>query len=384
LHNAKDIFDKYLQPMDCDAFFDEHVSRSPLALLGSDHSHRQSMLGRDPQETILAAFDKFAPHLTCHAHAPVKPPPVPHDVDNAEDFLSLIREYHANNYTVRIPSADTLTFELQQFLRAIETLISSPADAAIFWSHAGAAAPVHHDEYDIIAIQLAGRKKWFISSDEPALPNQWAKPGEGPPALNSFNIYDVAPGDLLYLPRGTAHTVQSTSESIHLSIGFVPVTIRDAMIAALDQMSDIDRALRENLISAKQPLPDVLDQHLSAVVDQCRSDTFLKSAMELRKARMIFGLNKLPKNIGGETLSLNSAMRHHPLAIAHITTTPKIVDFTIPGEHILVHLGAERAMRFIADTPEFSVRDIDDSLDEDVRVALAQKLYESGFLEIAA
>ncbi len=109
----------------------------------------------------------------------------------------------------------------------------------MFWSEGGAKAPVHHDEVDVIVIQLVGTKRWFISDATPTLPNQWRGLGETSAVMNSFKTYDVQPGDLLYVPRGTVHTVESISESIHLSIGFVPVTQRDAIIAALDLLSAV-------------------------------------------------------------------------------------------------------------------------------------------------
>ena len=244
LLQARALLAELLRPYSYDTFFEEVVGRRPLALLGGERLDRATLLGDDPQKVILEAYDKHAPDLTCHALAAKVEPPSPQRVADADAFHSLICSYHSSGFTVRVPEVTNLSPELRQLGRALELTVESPVGAVIFWSAAGAEAPVHHDDIDVIAIQLAGRKLWFVSNDPPTLPNQWKGVGEAPPKLERYNTIDVGPGDLLYLPRGTAHTVHSTTESIHVSIGFVPVTLRDALIAAIDHLSDLDMPLR--------------------------------------------------------------------------------------------------------------------------------------------
>ena len=42
--------------------------------------------------------------------------------------------------------------------------------------------------------------------------------------------------------------MESTTDSLHLAILFVPLTLRDAIIAAVDRLSDSDRAFRETAV----------------------------------------------------------------------------------------------------------------------------------------
>ena len=380
----------YSRPYSYDRFFDEIVGHRPLALLGEERLDRAQMIGDDPKSAILASYERFAPTLTCHAHSPSALPPEARAVPDAGAFADLIGEYHAVGYTVRIPKVGGLSPELCELMRALEIVIGNPADAVIFWSEAGAAAPVHHDEHDIIAIQLLGRKKWFVSGDPPSLPNTWKRAGEAPPQLNSHSEFDVVPGDLIYMPRGTAHTVQSITESIHLSIGFVPVTVRDAIIAALDHLSDLERPLRagatrraDDLANGESPeqIPEQIRTGLDRFAAACRSNSFIEDAMERRLARMVADLPKLPSAPLRTPITPNSRMQHNPLAMAQLTTTEEVVDFSQPGEHIFVHRGAEESLRFVAETPEFRVADIPGTIGDDVRVALVNRLVASGFLQ---
>ena len=389
---ARKILTEAIHPHPYDDFFEEIVGRQPLALVGEDRADRAQMLGNDPQRVILDEHAKFAPTLTCHAHSPSGPPPEARPVPDAESFHLLIREYHALGYTVRIPDVTDLSPALRQFTRALEIVFEAPVEAAIFWSEAGAAAPVHHDEHDIIAIQLFGQKKWFVSDDPPTLPNKWKRTGEGPPQLNRHSTPDVAPGDLLYLPRGTAHTVQSTTESIHLSIGFVPVTVRDAIIASLDHLSDLDRPLRTGITDRADGVSRgggavEIAGHIRAgvekLVSNCQSDAFIQQAMELRKARMVFDLPELPSSNESNGITMDTVIRHSPLAMAQLIATPEVVDFSYPGGHILIHRGAEESLKFVSETPEFRVADIPGEIGDDVRVALTQKFLDCGVLEVA-
>jgi ribosomal protein L16 Arg81 hydroxylase len=278
-----------------------------------------------------------------------------------------------------------------ELCRALEILFENPASPGIFWSAAGANAPVHHDEVDLIIIQLTGKKRWFISADAPTLPNTWKVAGEGAPPLERHHVIDVVPGDVLYLPRGTSHTVESTTESIHVSIGFLPVTVREAVSALADYFSESERAVRAGVAKRADDLANgkrdndiaaTLRASLKALLERCQSDEFIHAALERRRARMIEDLPKITPAAGEAQVRPESRVRHHPLAVAHVLAVGDSVDFRQPGERILVHRGAEEALRFIVQTPEFRVSEIPGPLGDEVKVALVSRLLTSGFLQM--
>lgn len=390
--SAKDILARFLDPMPYDRFFEEFVGRKAVHLADGDLAARAAIIGDDPGSTILNAYEAFSPKLTCHSGSAKVAPPNPRRVGSAQEFHDLIREYHQAQYTVRIPETAGLSPRLQSLCRAFEVLFETPASAGIFWSAAGADAPVHHDEVDLVVIQLTGNKRWFVSADPPTLPNTWKTAGEGAPALERHHVIDVKPGDLIYMPRGTAHTVTSTTESIHAFIGFMPVTVREAMAAAVDYLSELDRSIRAGIttradeLSRGEGMPQVFEQvrrGLEDLLGKCRSDEFISEAISRRRARMIEDLPRLRKNPSGEQITPRSRVRHTSLAVAHVLATDNVVDFRQPGERILVHRGAEEALRYIVDKREFRVADLPGPLNDDVKVALVSRLVTSGFLEPA-
>lgn len=393
LSEAKKILTDSLSPYSYDDFFDFIVGKKPLALLQQPNEHRLLLLGRDPKATLLANFASYAPNLTCHIHKPIIPPPEARAVQSASEFQQLINEYHQTGYTVRIPELQGISAELSLFTRALEFIIQNPVAVVCFWSQQDARAPVHYDDVDVIVIQLVGTKRWYISEQQPKLANKWKSLAEGPPTLEPYKLYDVQPGDLLYLPRGTAHTVESTSESVHLSIGFVPVTIREAIAAALDFYSDLDRPLRADLGQRADQLSGetgaaLMHQQIRQGIEKlrhiCQSDLFLQDALQFRQLRMVENLAKLPAEQSGQNqlpLSLHDKVHHHPLAIAAMLSNEKITDLRFPGKQTLIHKGAEAAVCFMQNNTEFTPAQLPGELSDEVKLALVNKWLYDGFLQ---
>lgn len=372
-----------LRPMPVEAFFDA-VGRKVVAVKGAPDHPRARLFGTDPRGAILAAYTSHAEKLDCHGPNSKSAPPAVAGVTSAEMFHSVIRDLHQRDFTVRVPDVVPLAPELQRFARALETLLHQPVSASLFWSKAGAKAMVHHDRRDNIVIQLTGVKRWFVSTETPGLQNEWRQVLEPQPVLREHQTLDMAPGDLLYIPRGVAHTVESITESLHLAILFTPVTLRDALIAALDHMSDLDRTFREPAVRHARDidarLAPLAAQALARLTEQCRQPGFIEHALDHRAARFVGDLPALPKVDLPGTLTRDTEVVHTELAVCHVRNLATTIDFSLPGGRLSVHPGAEAALRFITDTERFFVRDLP-GLDDPVRIALVQRLIAGGLLQ---
>jgi bifunctional lysine-specific demethylase and histidyl-hydroxylase MINA len=384
---AEALLAETLAPLSTDEFFDA-VGKASLDAKGNSAHPRRQLFGDDPKSTLLAGFRTHSGRLEHHAKSPTQPAPAPRDVASAEEFLALIRSFHERGYTVVVPDVVPLAPLLQRFARALEYMLHQPVSASLFWSAAGAQAIVHYDKRDNIIVQLAGEKRWYISTDAPGLQNKWKQVGEPLPDLQRRRIVDVAPGDLIYIPRGTPHTVESTTESLHLAILFEPITMRDAIIAAVDHLSDGDRMFRETAVRRASEVDfrslsgGVIDG-VERLLTHCRSEDFLKAAMDLRASRMTADLPPLARPLAPPSVTRDTRVRQSPLAIAHLRPSFSSLDVSQPGEHIAVHPGVARELEFIVSTPAFRVADIPGAAGDDVKAALVKRFIDSGFLEIA-
>ncbi len=389
---AYDLIGALIAPFPVGNFLGEIVGARFVKISGAPDSARCGILGEDPEAAILQAFDSLAAEITSHAAAPQGPPPASEPLDSEAAFRAKIDAFHARGYTVRIPELRPVCPGLDRYLRAMETILHQPVDAAAFWSRGDAKAPVHHDEKDILVIQLRGGKRWYISTDPSELPNDWKSIPRGTPTLDRFEVVDVEPGDMLYLPRGTTHRVDALADSLHLSIGFIPLTVREAIIAALDHLSDLDRPLREGVgnhlgLAIRRggfgDTPARIRAGLARLSQACASDDFITQALHRRSSRVIGNLGKLPIAEGRPALSRDTVLRQTPNAMFHLMSNDVRLDFSYPGGHLYIHKGALQSVLFIAETPQFPIRDVPGDLSDAVRIALVERFLEVGFLEIA-
>lgn len=375
-----------LAPIAPDAFFAAVEASTPLDHHGGPTHSRAALLGPDPETTLLAAYATHATILDCHAVAPVGPRPALAPVADAAAFRALIGDYHDLGYTVRIPEVRALAAPLLTFTRALEVLLCQPVEVSAFWSGAGARAKIHYDNNDNITVQLAGKKRWYVSTDPAGLQNAWHQAGEPLPQLDRHCVIDAEPGDLVFIPRGTPHTVASTTDSIHVSILFTPLTLRAAIIAALDHLSDLARPYRATARAREPRAPPTetaigsdLLAGLETLIAQCRDHAFIEAALAKRSSLTVGKLTRLAPTVSPPALTLASRVRHAPLSIAHLRDAGSVIDLALPGGHISLHPGAGRALAFIMATPDFAIGEMPD-LGGEVAVALVDRLVRAGLL----
>jgi hypothetical protein len=372
-----------LTPLRVDEFLDQALTGGFRLLKAEGPLERAELLGPDPAATLAGAVH-LAPNLTWHSANATGPAPALEGVADADDFRARIEAFHARNYSVRFPQLRPLSPPLERVARELEARLHAPVTASAFWSRGGMRAPVHYDDHDLIVVQLMGGKRWYVSTRPSALFNTWKGPDGNPPDLGAHEAIDLRPGDLLYLPRGTFHTVDSDEESIHLALGFTPLTVREAVIAALDHLSDLDRNLRATIggRGVAQVGPRALEA-AARLLEACRNPEFMFHALQRRSARAVGDLDALPRPEAIPPLALDTTLVHAEGAISHLTGSPETIDFAYPGGHLYIHRGAQEAVIFIADTPRFRIRDVPGGSD-DVRLALARRLVEVGFLKVAS
>jgi bifunctional lysine-specific demethylase and histidyl-hydroxylase MINA len=386
---AQRTLQQLLAPLTLDEFLDRTLSGGCYRIEGAGSPERSALLGPDPRAVLCQAF-QLAPKLTFHSANPAGPAPSLEGVADARDFRSRIGQFHARNYSVRFPELRPLAPQLDHLARALELILHQPVTTSAFWSMGGMRAPVHYDDHDLLVVQLLGGKRWYVANSS-ELPNTWVSV----PAtveLGPHTSFDVHPGDVVYLPRGTLHSVTSDAESLHLSIGFTPLTLREALIAALDQLSDVDQTLRATVggrlayqlrgVGLERLAGPVLDG-LERLRAACRTPGFLAAALQQRSSRAVASLAALPVPAALPTLGLDSELVHIEVAFCHLTANPETIDLSYPGGHVYIHRGAEQGLLYMVNTPRFRVRDVPGDLADEVRLSLAAKLVEIGFLRPA-
>ncbi|MFF1493195.1 JmjC domain-containing protein [Streptomyces sp. NPDC058304] len=107
---------------------------------------------------------------------------------------------------------------------------------------------LHWDDHDVVVVQVHGSKRWRLYGSTREAPT--FRDVESPETPEGDPVADIvlAPGDVLYLPRGWWHAVTADqgTESLHLTFGMVPHTGADLMLWVVDQLRS-SLALRRDI-----------------------------------------------------------------------------------------------------------------------------------------
>jgi 50S ribosomal protein L16 3-hydroxylase len=92
-------------------------------------------------------------------------------------------------------------------------------DVMVSWASDGGGVGPHVDSYDVFLLQLEGRRRWCIGP----VKDTSLVPGLPLKILSHFeptHMWDLEPGDMLYLPPGWAHDGVAQGPCMTASIGF--------------------------------------------------------------------------------------------------------------------------------------------------------------------
>jgi len=390
LLDAEAILGAVLSPLPLDDFLQMLGDSRWRRLPGADSAVRLGLLGPDPVATLESA-SAIATHLTYHSSNADEPPPALTATTDPAAFRRMVDTFHQRRYSLRFPGMRPYSASLDRLCRALEVVLHKPVTASAFWSQGGMRAPVHSDDHDLLVIQILGRKRWYVAHAESELDNTWERIPGSPPALGEHACFDIGPGDAVYVPRGTVHTVDGIEESIHLSIDCTPITVREAVIAALDHLSDLDRRWRATaspglgrLVSGSRvdSVAATVQEASAALARAVTTPGFVGAALQRRSARTVGHLQPpaLPASSTLHRVTLDTVLVHRMDSFCHLTANEDKIDVAYPGGHLYIHRGAEAAVVYITRTSPLRVRDIPGGVDDEVRLSLARRFYEIGFL----
>jgi hypothetical protein len=190
---------------------------------------------------------------------PKSPDMVPIDKVNAAALWQM-------GLTVYFPDVTPYVRGLEALLRQLETELGVRAGSArcgAFASPPGDGLACHYDAEDVISIQLAGRKRFHLApvAELPTPYGMQYGPGSAPyndlyPQVAGpfpdwqrahFESVDMAPGSVLFMPRGTWHRSEALSESLAVSIILRPPTLLDSALEQLRLMLLQDERWRRPL-----------------------------------------------------------------------------------------------------------------------------------------
>ena len=200
-------------------------------------------------------------------------------------------------------------------------------------------------------------------------------------------------GDLLYIPRGHVHEAfTSDSFSLHLTVGINVYRWADLLQHAVTSASRLDHRFRGSIPGGALPdnkaeLKQQFKQLLFSLSQSTSGEHLFDEALRLLSDQFFGQLRMLPGNqfaasAGLDRLNLDSILEKNPPAICRVIAAETGVAIEFPGNRVAGPHRIASALRFIAGTARFSVRELPDDLSSGAKVVLARRLIREGLLTI--
>ncbi|HEX5945321.1 MAG TPA: cupin domain-containing protein [Acidimicrobiales bacterium] len=284
--------------------------------------------------------------------------------------------------------------------RDIELTLGHPIQANAYLTPPGAAglAP-HHDTHDVFVLQVAGGKHWVVR--EPAVDTPLPRhttDHEVAAARPVLFEAELAPGDVLYLPRGFVHSAAAQEGvSLHLTLGVLATTVHDVLRQIVD-MAGEDVAFRRSLRPAwpydddlagaevKATVADLVDWlgrlDTAAVAERMR-DRFVANRTPLLDGQLleIAGLDGIDDGtvVVRRTGTVGALALDPPVGAAGDDGEIRL-RVTLGDRQIVMPAVLEPAVQRLLDGSDHRVGDLADLLDEPSRRVIVRRLVREGAL----
>jgi lysine-specific demethylase/histidyl-hydroxylase NO66 len=307
----------------------------------------------------------------------------------AVDIQAIYRSYY-DGFTVVINHVHRRSATVGRLCRALQAALHHPVGANLYLTPARAQGFLPHaDTHDVFVLQLHGAKEWHVSSPSVELP--LARHQARRQTLPGSQTYRLAPGDVLYLPRGFPHeAVTGDSSSLHLTVGVYAFRWYDLLSDALKLLADDDVMLRSAL--PVQYLNEPLDMdrlaELARRVTAALTDPVLIEkakegiASRLLAADVATGLSRFGSLDALAGLTDESVVTRPPELFCLVRLTSEHATIEFAGNYVTGPRAIGAALQFVAQHDRFAVGDLPGGLSTEDRIDLVKRLVTEGLLEV--
>jgi hypothetical protein len=303
-----------------------------------------------------------------------------------------LRQVFAQGKSVIIRSMQHRWPAIASLCRNLEAVFHCPVHANLYLTPPGAQGfEPHLDTHEVFALQIDGAKQWRLYGPAANLPLAEDKMMLPRARLGSPHEVRLEAGDLLYIPRGHAHEAFTTdSSSLHLTVGVNVYRWADLLHQALAEVTRRDARFRETLPPGTvmgQPLPAGVTQRfqelLQALAQGARPEDASRRLGDqfFDELAMLPGATFVPPE-GVERMSLDTVVARTPGAICRVLIDGDGAVIEFPGGRVGGPARIAAALRVVAGTERFPVRDLPDGLGDNEKLILARRLVREGLLSI--
>jgi hypothetical protein len=382
-------------PEDPAGFFESAWQRRPHWITGRSVEHYANLLSVSDLETLLAIPNAGAASQLTLIKADGDdtstrlPPPTRSGILD----LGAIYDAYAEGYTVVLRNVGHRWPPIARLCNALEETVGHPVEVSLYLTPAGALPPPGpRDTRDVFLLQVAGALTWQIHTlNRSSTQVDTMPPTAGGESGNVGAEGRLQAGDLLYLPGGyVAQASASAAASAYLAVRVNAVRWYDLLRAAVTAEAERDVHLREGLpvgfLNGSQGPDGLKDRFaeswrlVTAGSDAARAvrrvgDSLLDTYHPPLAAHFA-SLSAL------DTISLDTPILRRTGLVRVLVRPDSVAIIQWPGRQMSGPAFIEPALRFIAATPRFVVRELPDCLTENSKPVLTRRLVKDGLLAV--
>ncbi|WP_349357921.1 JmjC domain-containing protein [Stappia sp.] len=391
-----------LAPLTVETFFADYYEKQPLHLSGRGVADRYPAFpGIDGFEHLLwSQEEKLRRVLRVNRQGTYFPMPHP---SQGKSLFRWSVDRLAEGCTLILNGMDTMSVPVARAARAIEAEFGGKVAANGFLTpteQQGFLA--HFDTHDVFILQLEGTKRWPLFDQRIELPidrqiHLIDQASVGAPSA----VFDLEPGDLLYVPRGLVHGPHTLEgHSFHITMGFRPLRWVDYLTHLVQIAAEQDPAFRASILEREgEGFETLLSDKLDRLVAAAGKPRPRRLAMERFHETFGAQLRPLPgahirTATQAETILADTPLLRRPECPCHVYEQGDAVRIQFPGIGIATDenlqpgcieapLIAGGALRKIArSTGPFTARDLPEPLELASRVDLVRTLAKAGLLVV--
>ncbi len=239
-----------LAPLTVDTFLADIWGTTHYHVRRSDPEYFDSLLdGSANVDDLVGLFRPDLSLVSLVRQADKKPSYLYRRPDGGFDADGLGRDFAAG-YTIVLESVQRYVRALAALLHSLEVDLNYAAQVNAYITRPESQGFVcHHDDHDVLILQIRGSKIWHIYDGVDVAPHQLSR--HDPVDASSLpppTDVCLETGDLLYLPRGRVHSAEATSDvSVHLSLGLQAPSLLMLVTRALNALSYSDDRVHTRL-----------------------------------------------------------------------------------------------------------------------------------------
>ncbi|GET35385.1 cupin domain-containing protein [Microseira wollei] len=387
-------FAKAIAPIQVDTFFDEYWEKRPLVVSRQTPDYYTNLLTMADIDLIIYSLGpdwktlRLVKQGGFFAHNFMHP-------DGSANIVQLYNAYE-QGYSIILLDLHKRWMPLSAFARELECFLNHPVGINLYLTPKNSQAFVpHFDDHDVLILQIEGTKNWRIYEPIVELPNKEFAGGEQslpkeqlPPVVADICL---APGDMLYLPRGYGHNVSTSNcSSLHLTVGIFIYTWSDLLSGMLRSLSKQDvafrRALPPGFIRDSQ-IKNSLEAQFQEILQYLATQAKLESGIEKLTDSLLENMkNPLPDGYFRRIdhlskINLETIVQKRKGTIFRIVTSENSLTVKYLSTKIEMSQKFAAALDYINTNSKFTIKELP-LLNDDAKLELVQRMIGSGILTI--